>query len=185
GFSAAEPGRTIPPAVFDSSSLRRMTTRSCRGRSFIVDLSQSVVFIGRCRHRRVEASGVAGEGPHQANPLCHVWWKPTRNLAVTHTCGRQNQLQGFSEKIFHRIARQRIFHWPIRGKPAPPVQRLLEVSAEPGGAGLPGYRSAASGYLLVVATLVLALDHVGTMTGIRPGLERIVLERPLAHGLGF
>src|SRR5690606_33383517 len=39
GFSAAEPGRTMPPAVLVSSSLRRITTRSCRGRSFIVDLS--------------------------------------------------------------------------------------------------------------------------------------------------
>jgi hypothetical protein len=38
GFSAAEPGSTMPPAVLVSSSTRRMTTRSCRGRSFIDSL---------------------------------------------------------------------------------------------------------------------------------------------------
>ena len=72
-FSAAEPGRTIPPAVFDSSSLRRMTTRSCRGRSFIVDLSQIVVFIGRCRYRRVDTVRRCRSGLARDEPRIYVW----------------------------------------------------------------------------------------------------------------
>jgi hypothetical protein len=60
GFSAAEPGRTIPPAVFDSSSLRRMTTRSCRGRSFIVDLSKLWFSSAGVDTGGLMLSGVAG-----------------------------------------------------------------------------------------------------------------------------
>src|SRR5690606_16853430 len=68
GFSAAEPGRTIPPAVLVSSSLRRITTRSCRGRSFIVDLLLVELFHADGCHRRVSKSGGAGCGSH-SEPL--------------------------------------------------------------------------------------------------------------------
>src|SRR5690606_40253952 len=43
GFSFAEPGSTIPPAVFVSSSLRRTTTRSCKGRIFMSSFLQQAV----------------------------------------------------------------------------------------------------------------------------------------------
>src|SRR5690606_6378488 len=61
GFSAAEPGRTIPPAVLVSSSLRRTTTRSCNGRIFIV-VSLPIVSKSPVSRHSSKSSGPRPEG---------------------------------------------------------------------------------------------------------------------------
>src|SRR5690606_31739814 len=68
GFSAAEPGSTMPPAVLVSSSLRRITTRSCRGRSFIVDLSLEVVATADACIGGLVNTGAAGGDERHPSP---------------------------------------------------------------------------------------------------------------------
>ncbi|PRD36849.1 UNVERIFIED_CONTAM: hypothetical protein NCL1_07485 [Trichonephila clavipes] len=61
GFSAAAPGSRMPPAVLVSSSTRRITTRSCKGRIAIVTSRFC------CRSR-----ALAGARPHARRPADHA-----------------------------------------------------------------------------------------------------------------
>src|SRR5690606_37695119 len=98
GFSAAEPGRTIPPAVLVSSSLRRTTTRSCNGRIFIV-VSLPIVSKSPASRHSSKSSGHRPEG--RCAPLFKRPPSPEAENLVNPLWGSLLPFQGLPRKIFN------------------------------------------------------------------------------------